>query len=99
MDKLIKAFDELMADSIKKGISIFKNPLIEHFIILCKEELSHPEAYDALAEHLKQNEEIYLSHMSDDPSESLTVNLATLKLRHFILKKAGIDSFRKVVFV
>lgn len=95
MDKLIKAFDELMADSIKNGISIFKNPRIEHFIILCQEDLSKPEAYQALERHIQENEDIFLSHMKTDSSETLSVNLAVLKLRHFILNR-GKDALSRI---
>ena len=96
MEKMIKAFDMLIADSEKRGISIYENPGIDHFIIQCKDELQSPDAYDILKDHIQKNADIYLAHMNDDSSEMLTIDTAILKLKFFIYKTHGIDALNRI---
>ena len=93
---MIKEFDRLISDSMKKGISIFKNPQINSFVMLCNKELSMPEAYDALKEHAEENEQIFLAHMSDSPTEILTIDTALIKLRHFIYQNFGVSVLQSI---
>lgn len=99
MEKMIKAFDMLIAESEKKGISIYKNQAISNFIIQCQKELQRPEAYDILKAHIKDNEEIFLERMGDDDEKAPTIDVAILKLRHFILQNHGIDALNRIQVV
>ena len=99
MDKMIKAFDVLIADSEKKGISIYENQGIEHFIIQCQEELRMPEAYEILKAHIKLNEDVFLERMGDENEKVPTIDIAILKLRHFILEKHNKDALYRIQVV
>ena len=96
MDKIIKAFDMLIADSQKQGISIYKNPKLENFIILCQGELKIPEAYEILKAHIKENEDIFLDRMGDEDEKMPTIDIAILKLEHYLYTKCGIDTFNRI---
>ena len=81
-EKMLKEFDWLITDSENRVISIYKNPNLEHFIILCQEELKKPEAYEILKAHILENEEIFLAHMGCEDEKELTVDTAILKLHN-----------------
>lgn len=96
MEKMIKAFDMLIADSEKKGISIYQNQGFAHFILQCGEELQNNEAFDILEEHIKENENVFLTRMKDDEKTELSIDMAILKLRHFIYKNRGEDALSRI---
>ena len=99
MEKMIRAFDMLIADSEKKGISIYENQGIAHFIIQCHEELKMSEAYEILKAHIKENEDVFLERMGDDADKVPTIDIAILKLRNFIFEKHKEDALYRIQVV
>ena len=98
MEKMIRAFDMLIADSEKKGISIYENQGIAHFIIQCQEEFKMPEAYEILKAHIKDNEDIFLARLGDGEDQVFTIDTAILKLEHYLYTKCKIDDFNRIKF-
>ena len=91
MKKMFDAFDNILLDSLSKGISIYQNPLLDDFICDFQKVLSLPETYDELTKHLLSMKGSELQCMGENAESILSVNMRVMKLKHYFFESQGIN--------